>query len=122
MNVDDTNPIQINNYTFDCIDGGFYYLSACKVNILTNFNGLVALGDVPEIYADTLVMLSGNHVMVTCNVGTISEATIYAYTGQNCTLEYCNLDGIQATNCVFNQCTLIHTPWENNSFKSMFNS
>ena len=119
LNVDDTTPIQINNYTFDCIDGGFYYLSACKVNILTNFNGLVALGDVAEIYADTLMMLAGNHLIVSCNVGTISEATIYAFTGQNCTLEYCVLDGMQATNCLFNQCTLIHMPWQHNSFKSM---
>lgn len=119
LNDTNANQAQLTRYTLDAINGGFYILSDCKVNTLTNFNGLIAVCDIHEIYADTLSMAGGSVIMVSCNTGLISLATISVYSGQNCEFKTCFVDIVSATNCIFDQCTLLNTPWRNNSFRSM---
>lgn len=119
LNDTNANQAQLTRYTLEAIDGGFYILSDCKVNTLTNFNGLLAVCDINEIYADTISMAGGNIIMLSCNTGLISLATISIFSGQNCDVKTCFIDAVSATNCKFDQCTILNTPWRSNSFRSM---
>jgi hypothetical protein len=120
LNDTNANQAQITKYTLDKIDGGMYLLSDCVINTVTNFNGGVGDCTIDRIHGSTIMMAGGKAVALECKeMGQISIATIYGFSGSNCTVEKCILDGVRATSCIFDKCTMIDTPWYSNSYKSM---
>ena len=120
LNDTNANQVMLTKYTLDKIDGGFYALTDCVVDVVTNFYGVIANCTIDQLVGDTLMMMGGKVVRLVCNaLGDFSIATIYVFSGSNCTFDGCIIDGASASSCLFEKCTMLNIPWNSNSYRSM---